>query len=160
DFPNSPPKCILLTRIFHPNVSASGDICVNTLKKDWKPTYGITHILTVIRCLLIYPNPESALDEEAGKMLLDDYEGYCKRARMMTSIHAARGGKPVEFQDQKKAEPEDPLVPSLLDGPGPSGTLQSTRTTIANPSSTTSVPTQLNETITATSKRAATDKPQ
>lgn len=31
-----------------------------------------------IKCLLIYPNPESALDEEAGKQLLADYEGYCK----------------------------------------------------------------------------------
>jgi hypothetical protein len=28
----------------------------------------------VIRCLLIYPNPESALDEEAGKLLLEAYE--------------------------------------------------------------------------------------
>jgi ubiquitin-conjugating enzyme E2 S len=28
--------------------------------------------------LLIYPNPESALDEEAGKQLLADYEGYSK----------------------------------------------------------------------------------
>lgn len=31
-----------------------------------------------IKCLLIYPNPESALDEEAGKQLLADYEGYKK----------------------------------------------------------------------------------
>lgn len=31
-----------------------------------------------IKCLLIYPNPESALDEEAGKQLLADYEGYSK----------------------------------------------------------------------------------
>jgi hypothetical protein len=31
-----------------------------------------------IKCLLIYPNPESALDEEAGKQLLADYDGYCK----------------------------------------------------------------------------------
>jgi ubiquitin-conjugating enzyme E2 S len=83
-------KGMFTTKIFHPNVSPAGDICVSTLKKDWKPAYGITHILTVIKCLLIYPNPESALDEEAGKMLLDDYEGYCKRARLMTSIHATR----------------------------------------------------------------------
>jgi hypothetical protein len=34
--------------------------------------------LQTIKCLLIYPNPESALDEEAGKQLLADYEGYCK----------------------------------------------------------------------------------
>lgn len=25
-----------------------------------------------------FPNPESALDEEAGKQLLEDYEGYSK----------------------------------------------------------------------------------
>jgi len=58
------------TKIFHPNVSSSGEICVNTLKKDWKSTYGVEHILVTVKCLLIYPNPESALDEEAGKLLL------------------------------------------------------------------------------------------
>jgi ubiquitin-conjugating enzyme E2 S len=35
-------------------------------------------VLKTIKCLLIYPNPESALDEEAGKQLLADYDGYCK----------------------------------------------------------------------------------
>lgn len=51
---------------------------------------GGTRILTqTIKCLLIYPNPESALDEEAGKQLLADYQGYCKYAKLLTSIHAA-----------------------------------------------------------------------
>ena len=44
----------------------------------------------VIRCLLIEPNPESALNEEAGKLLLEDYEAYARHARLMTSIHAQR----------------------------------------------------------------------
>lgn len=35
----------------------------------------------VVRCLLIEPFPESALNEEAGKMLMEDYEGYAKHAR-------------------------------------------------------------------------------
>lgn len=26
-----------MTKIFHPNVSEKGEICVNTLKKDWNP---------------------------------------------------------------------------------------------------------------------------
>ena len=34
------------------------------------------------------PNPESALNEEAGKMLLERYDDYCQRAKMMTEIHA------------------------------------------------------------------------
>ena len=44
----------------------------------------------VIRCLLIHPNPESALNEEAGKMLLEAYEEYERRARLMTRIHAQK----------------------------------------------------------------------
>lgn len=88
DFPASPPKGYFITKIFHPNVAKNGEICVNTLKKDWKPDLGIKHILLTIKCLLIVPNPESALNEEAGKLLLERYDDYCKRARMMTEIHA------------------------------------------------------------------------
>ncbi len=78
----------MLTKIFHPNVSSSGEICVNTLKKDWKSTYGIEHILVTVKCLLIYPNPESALDEEAGRDLLENYDGYFSRAKLITKVHA------------------------------------------------------------------------
>ncbi|XP_073834193.1 ubiquitin-conjugating enzyme E2 S [Musca autumnalis] len=88
DFPQAPPKAFFITKIFHPNVSANGEICVNTLKKDWKPDLGIKHILLTIKCLLIVPNPESALNEEAGKLLLERYDDYSQRAKMMTEIHA------------------------------------------------------------------------
>lgn len=36
-----------VTKIFHPNVAPNGEICVNTLKKDWKSTLGIAHVLLV-----------------------------------------------------------------------------------------------------------------
>lgn len=51
-------------------------------------THGIQHILIVIRCLLIHPNPESALNEDAGKMLLENYDEFANRAKLMTQIHA------------------------------------------------------------------------
>ena len=90
EFPSVPPKAYFGTKIFHPNVSREGEICVNTLKKDWKPDLGLKHVLLTIKCLLIVPNPESALNEEAGKLLLEKYDDYCRRARMMTEIHAMR----------------------------------------------------------------------
>lgn len=50
DFPAAPPKGFFMTKIFHPNVApATGEICVNTLKRDWKDSYGIGHILLVRR---------------------------------------------------------------------------------------------------------------
>ncbi|KAL1450622.1 hypothetical protein WDU94_002964, partial [Cyamophila willieti] len=89
NFPSVPPKAFFITKIFHPNVDIkSGEICVNTLKKDWNPDLGIKHILLTIKCLLIVPNPESALNEEAGKLLLEHYDDYSRRATMMTEIHA------------------------------------------------------------------------
>eukprot|EP00123_Amoebidium_parasiticum_P022762 comp9439_c0_seq1/m.4496 comp9439_c0_seq1/g.4496 ORF comp9439_c0_seq1/g.4496 comp9439_c0_seq1/m.4496 type:complete len:223 (-) comp9439_c0_seq1:24-692(-) len=89
DFPSSPPKGFFVTKIFHPNVNTqTGEICVNTLKKDWKPDMGIQHILLTVKCLLIVPNPESALNDEAGRLLLEDYDGYARHARLMTEIHA------------------------------------------------------------------------
>nr|XP_047143888.1 ubiquitin-conjugating enzyme E2 S isoform X2 [Hydra vulgaris] len=92
DFPQSPPKGYFLTKIFHPNVAKNGEICVNTLKKDWNADLGLKHILITVKCLLIYPNPESALNEEAGKLLLEQYAEYSKQAKMITEIYA----KPVK----------------------------------------------------------------
>lgn len=37
--------------------------------------------LQVVRCLLIEPYPESALNEQAGKMLLENYDEYARHAR-------------------------------------------------------------------------------
>ncbi|EPQ30644.1 uncharacterized protein PFL1_01545 [Pseudozyma flocculosa PF-1] len=90
DFPNVPPVCKFATKIFHPNVSRSGDICVSTLKKDWKPDYGIGRILVTIKCLLIAPNPDSALDPEASRLLQEDYAQYAETARLWTEIYAAK----------------------------------------------------------------------
>ncbi|EKX52503.1 hypothetical protein GUITHDRAFT_84623 [Guillardia theta CCMP2712] len=96
DFPSAPPKGFFITPIFHPNIAKNGEICVNTLKKDWKSDCKLGHILMVVRCLLIEPNPESALNEEAGRLFMEDYESYFQRAQLMTKIHATRESAPTE----------------------------------------------------------------
>lgn len=90
DFPHTPPKGYFLTKIFHPNIATNGEICVNALKRDWNPSLGLRHVLMVIRCLLIEPFPESALNEQAGKMLLENYDEYARHARIYTGIHALK----------------------------------------------------------------------
>ncbi|CAO2600245.1 Ubiquitin-conjugating enzyme E2 S [Lemmus lemmus] len=92
DFPASPPKGYFLTKIFHPNVGTNGEICVNVLKRDWTAELGIRHVLLTIKCLMIHPNPESALNEEARRLLLENYEEYAARARLVTEIHGGAGG--------------------------------------------------------------------
>jgi hypothetical protein len=36
-----------ITKVFHPNVSPSGEICVNVLKKDWTPDTALRHVFLV-----------------------------------------------------------------------------------------------------------------
>ena len=112
-----------LTKIYHPNVSSAGEICVNTLKRDWKSDLGLCHVLKVaprfirtgwqrpacpppppcvrapfephppcppasasqvIWCLLVVPFPESSLNDEAGKLFMDSYEEFTRKAKLMT----------------------------------------------------------------------------
>ena len=48
EFPGVAPKGYCMTKIFHPNVSEKGEICVNTLKKDWNPKqWSLYHVLEV-----------------------------------------------------------------------------------------------------------------
>mmetsp|Transcript_13859 Transcript_13859/g.21121 ORF Transcript_13859/g.21121 Transcript_13859/m.21121 type:complete len:238 (-) Transcript_13859:85-798(-) len=107
DFPSSPPRGFFLTKIYHPNVDMSnGAICVNTLKKDWTPETTFSHVLSVIRCLLIVPFPESSLNDEAGKLFMESYEEYSKRAKLMASIHG-RSKVVADESNDKSLEDEN-----------------------------------------------------
>ena len=48
-----------------------------------------------VSCLLLQPNPDSALNSTAGHLLQDDYDSFARQARLMTSIHARI---PLEFR--------------------------------------------------------------
>ena len=54
----------------------------------------------MIRCLLIVPFPESSLNDEAGKLFMESYEEFFRRARIMTQVHASA----KENQDSMKEE--------------------------------------------------------
>ncbi|KAL4809523.1 ubiquitin-conjugating enzyme/RWD-like protein [Aspergillus unguis] len=89
DYPKSPPKATFRTRIWHPNVEElTGAVCVDTLKRDWKSTLTLKDVLITISCLLIYPNPDSALNSTAGALQQENYDAFARQAKLMTSIHA------------------------------------------------------------------------
>lgn len=113
DFPNSPPRGFFLTKIYHPNVETSnGAICVNTLKKDWTKETTLSHVLSVIRCLLIIPFPESSLNDEAGKLFMDNYDEYAQRARLMAEVHA----KAYPLTEWNTENRKDPASEGAADG--------------------------------------------
>jgi len=69
--------------------------------------------------LLIDPNPTSALNEEAGKLLLEDYPSYCSHAKLFTEVHALRpkplvipSAKPVSARSTRPDESKNALTSS------------------------------------------------
>ena len=98
EFPHQAPKGLFITKIFHPNISEKGEICVNTLKKDWNPSqWNLYNLFEVIKCLLIVPFPQSALNEEAGKLFMENYDEYFKIAKMYTNIYAMKNNGNVNI---------------------------------------------------------------
>ena len=136
EFPSSPPRGFFLTKLYHPNIDpASGAICVNTLKKDWTPDTSISHVLAVIRCLMIVPFPESSLNDEAGKLFMESYDEFAKRARLMADVHGrsvscSEPAKSDCAEDEKVMQTDDRVLKSSSDNP-----LRSSNTKKVNKSS-------------------------
>ena len=68
---------------------SSGAVCVETLKRDWRPELTLRDILVTVGCLLIFPGPDSALNAEAGRLVTEDWEGYVRKAGLWARMHAA-----------------------------------------------------------------------
>ena len=45
EYPNKPPKVKFVTKMFHPNIYADGQICLDILQNQWSPIYDISAIL-------------------------------------------------------------------------------------------------------------------
>lgn len=108
DYPQSPPTAIFATRIFHPNVAEeSGAVCLETLKRDWDPKLTLKDILVTISCLLIQPNPDSALNQKAGALIQDDYASFARQAQLMTKIHAPIPGHLIQAAQDARRRGEE-----------------------------------------------------
>lgn len=88
DYPFVPPKVKFNTRIFHPNITPDGRICLNILKDNWSPSLTIDKVLCSISSLLTEPNPHDPLVAEIGKLYLEDKNKFDKIATEWTLQYA------------------------------------------------------------------------
>ncbi|KLU82684.1 ubiquitin-conjugating enzyme E2 2 [Magnaporthiopsis poae ATCC 64411] len=80
-YPNKPPSVKFISQMFHPNVYATGELCLDILQNRWSPTYDVAAVLTSIQSLLNDPNTGSPANVEASNLYKDNRKEYYKRVR-------------------------------------------------------------------------------
>ena len=71
-YPHEPPKVTCLTKVFHPNLTYQGAVCLNILREDWKPVLDINAVIYGLIFVFTEPNPDSPLNAEAAEMFRTD----------------------------------------------------------------------------------------
>ena len=81
EYPMKPPRVKFLSRIYHPNISVDGDVCIDILKQNWTPAFGIEKIMLCLLCILDEPNGNDPLNIEAGRLFLEDRAIFNTKAK-------------------------------------------------------------------------------
>nr|CDS26823.1 ubiquitin conjugating enzyme E2 N [Hymenolepis microstoma] len=87
-YPHTPPKCLFITKVYHPNIDKIGRICLDILKSKWSPAQQVRTVLLSIQALLGSPNPDDPLDNEVAAEWKQDEAKAVQTAREWTRLYA------------------------------------------------------------------------
>jgi ubiquitin-protein ligase len=91
-YPDGPPRAVMKTPIFHPNIDANGAICVAALRSQFGKTVGLQDILREIVHAIEHPNPDDELNVNAAYLMKTNPEEFEERVRDQVLKNCAERG--------------------------------------------------------------------
>ncbi|GKZ70431.1 ubiquitin-conjugating enzyme E2 1 [Aspergillus niger] len=115
-YPDLPPICTFMTKIWHPNVGPYGEVCLNILQDEWSQALSVRTVLLSISAML--GDPGMAVEGgnavygfanvEAGSMWMGNPRVFEMAARDWTRMRSALS---TLLAEQEKAATEGGLTP-------------------------------------------------
>ncbi|CAF2157534.1 unnamed protein product [Rotaria magnacalcarata] len=87
-YPFVPPEVRFFTKIFHPNISTSGEVCIDILSSEWYASMTIRTMLLSVQSLLAAPNFDDFIQPEAAFLYKENPEDFNRKAKEWTEKYA------------------------------------------------------------------------
>ena len=90
EYPWKPPKVKFITKIFHPNISDTGEVCDKTFSDGWVPKNTVaSSIFPFVETLLLETDPTNPMNPKAAELLINNAKAFIKEAASWTKKYAS-----------------------------------------------------------------------
>lgn len=97
DYNMAPPKVKCLTKLWHPNISVEGDVCLSILRQNsidgmgWAPTRKLKDVVWGLNSLFTdLLNFDDPLNRDAAELFLKDKKSFCSKVKYYVMRYAKR----------------------------------------------------------------------
>ncbi len=115
NYPYKSPSIGFVNKIYHPNIDEkSGTICLDVINQTWSPSFELKNIFEeFLPQLLMYPNPNDPLNQEAADLYLKHKKNYDEKVKKYVELYAGKNDKnnndnelkfDFKFNDKEKKE--------------------------------------------------------